>query len=52
MSFGGSTEPCALVSFESIGGINEEKNSTYATAIFKALNARGLKSDRYASIIT
>lgn len=47
MSFGGSTDPCALVTLTSIGCINEEKNAMYAPAIFKALNEKGVDSNRY-----
>lgn len=46
MSFGTSEGPVACVKFSSIGKINEELNSTYATGIFKALNGKGIPSNR------
>merc|ERR1712080_812177 len=46
MSFGGSTQPCALVTLESIGCINEKKNIEYAAAIFQQLSAKGIESSR------
>ena len=47
MSFGGAEGPVACCKFSSIGKINEELNATYATAIFKALNGKGIPSDRF-----
>ena len=46
MFFGGTPGPAAYCTFSSIGKIDEEKNSTYAATIFKAINAKGVPSDR------
>merc|ERR1711962_1461356 len=40
---GGTTEPAALVTMESIGCINEPKNAEYSSAIFQLLQGKGIK---------
>ena len=46
MSFGGSTQPTALVTLESIGGICETKNAEYSSEIFRLLQSKGIESNR------
>jgi len=52
ISFGGSNDPCSIVHFELIEQINEEKNSQYATIIFKHLKTKGIPNDRTLIMFT
>ncbi|XP_038056752.1 macrophage migration inhibitory factor-like [Patiria miniata] len=46
MAFGGSTDPCALVSMKSIGKISQNENIKYAKVITEVLGKLGVKPDR------
>ena len=49
MSFGGSTEPCAMVDFISAGKIGGEENKNYSKAIAALMEKLGVPSDRYVN---
>lgn len=47
MSFGGSTEPCAIANLMSIGALGVEQNKKHAKALFQLVeNELGVKNDR------
>ncbi|XP_071790104.1 macrophage migration inhibitory factor-like [Asterias amurensis] len=52
MSFGGSTEPCAMVDFISAGKIGGEENKNYSKAIAALMEKLGVPSDRMYIIFT
>lgn len=47
MSFGGSTEPCAIANLMSIGALGVEQNKKHAKVLFELVEQElGVKSDR------
>lgn len=48
MTFGGSTEPCAVGSLTSIGKLGVEENKAYAAKIYEFVEKNlGIAGDRY-----
>lgn len=49
MSFGGSTEPCAIANLMSIGALGVEQNKKHAKVFFELVEKElGVSNDRYS----
>ncbi|XP_038056780.1 macrophage migration inhibitory factor-like [Patiria miniata] len=52
MAFGGTTDPCALVSLSSVGKISQDENIKYAKVITEIVGKLGVQPDRMYIIFT